>query len=97
MSKQQAGLKIPTWWPPKAGTKLRHVTQHGAGAGRVKRIEAFLHVQSIFKGKDGETLIVTAEWFPSKQCWSYEVRSVVEAARGSIWPDGTDKPRPSWS
>ena len=85
--------KAPTWWPPKAGTMLRHATRHGAGAGRVKPVDALLHVLSVFKDKDGEKRIVTAEWFPTKRRWSYEIRSMVDALYGTIWPDGTEKPQ----
>lgn len=85
--------ETPTWWPPKVGTTLRHATRHGAGGGRVKQVDALLHVVSVFKDKDGEQRIVTAEWFPTKRRWSYEVRTSYEAVLGSIWPDGTEKPR----
>ena len=85
--------KTPTWWPPKVGAELRHATRHGAGAGRLKQVDALLHVLSVFKDKDGETRIVTAAWFPTKRRWSYEIRSEYEAAFGSIWPDGTEKPQ----
>ena len=86
-------LEAPTWWPPKVGATLRYETRHSAGAGLLKKVDALLHVLSVFEDKDGETRIVTAEWFPTRRRWSYEVRSVIEAALGSIWPDGTEKPR----
>lgn len=41
----------------------------------------------------GEHRIVTAEWFPSKRRWNYEVRWWYHAAIGLLWPDGTKKPR----
>lgn len=82
------------WWPPKVGAILRHSTLHGAGAGRVKRVAARLHVTAVFKDKDGERRIVTAEWLPTRRRWIYEVRSAVDAACGTIWPDGTKKPCP---
>ncbi len=85
--------EAPSWWPPKVGSALRHATRHGAGGGRIKAVDALLHVIAVFKDKDGERRIVTAEWFPTKRRWSYEVRSVVEAACGAVWPDGTEKPK----
>ena len=91
--------EVPTWWPPKVGTLLRHATHHvaGAGAGRVKRknvkrVDALLHVVSVFVDKNGEQRIVTAEWFPWKRRWNYVVMWWYEAAIGLIWPDGTEKP-----
>ena len=83
---------MPSWWPPKVGAKLRHATHHGAGAGRIKRVDAVLHVVSVFKDKDGEKRIVTAEWFPTKRRWNYAVFWWYEAAIGLIWPNGTKKP-----
>jgi len=88
--------EVPTWWPPKAGALLRHVSHHGAGTGRlklVKRVDALLHVVSVFVDKDGEKRIVTAEWFPAKRRWNYAVMWWYEAALGIIWPDGTEKPQ----
>jgi hypothetical protein len=79
------------WWPPKAGDLLRHATTHGAGAGRIKRVEALLHVLAVFN-HDGCTRIVTAEWFPTKRRWSYQVRDEVEAFYGAIWPEGEPRP-----
>ena len=84
--------EAPAWWPPKVGTKLRHATHHGAGAGRVKRVDALLHVVAVFVDKDGEKQIVTAEWFPTRRRWSYEVMPWYAAAAGRIWLDGTKKP-----
>lgn len=87
--------EVPTWWPPKVGTMLRHATHHGAGAGRskrVKRVDALLHVLAVFVDKDGEKRIVTAEWFPTKRRWNYAVMWWYEAAIGLIWPDGTERP-----
>lgn len=86
--------ETPNWWPPKVGAALRHSTHHGAGAGRVKRVDALLHVLAVFVDKDGEERIVTAEWFPTKQDWSYSVKCALDAAFGLIWPDGTEKPVP---
>jgi len=80
-----------TWWPPKVGDLLRHATTHGAPEGRIKRVEALLHVLTVFK-HNGSTRIVTAEWFPSKRRWSYAIRDEIEALYATIWPDG--KPRP---
>jgi hypothetical protein len=85
--------EVPTWWPPKVGALLRHVTHHGAGAGRTKRVDALLHVVSVFVDKDGEQRIVTAEWFPTKRSWNYEVFWWYQAAIGLIWRDGTEKPQ----
>ena len=84
-----------TWWPPKVGALLRHATHHSAGGGRlklVKRVNAALHVLSVFKDKDGEKRIVTAEWFPTKRRWNYTVMSVYDAEAGRIWLDGTERP-----
>lgn len=81
----------PKWWPPKVGDKLRRATRHGAGAGRVKRVDALLHVVAVFKDKAGEKRIVTAEWFPTKRRWNYAVMWWYEAAIGLIWRDGTEK------
>ncbi len=83
---------VPTWWPPKVGTKLRHATHHSTGAGRLKRVDAVLHVVAVFVDKDGEQRIVTAEWFPSKRRWNYTVMWWYEATIGLIWCDGTKKP-----
>ena len=55
-------------------------------------VDACLHVVSVFVDKDGEKRIVTAEWFPSKRRWNYEVFWWYQAALGTIWPDGTKKP-----
>jgi hypothetical protein len=79
------------WWPPKVGDLLRHAATHGAGAGCIKHVEALLHVLAVFD-HDGCTRIATAEWFPTKRRWSYQVRNEAEAFHGTIWPDG--KPRP---
>ena len=84
--------EAPKWWPPKVGDKLRHATRHGAGAGRVKHVDALLHVVSVFEDKDGEQRVVTAEWFPTKRRWSYQVIWWYEAAIGTIWRDGTERP-----
>jgi hypothetical protein len=84
--------EAPRWWPPKVGSKLRHSTWHGAGGGRVKDLHVLLHVVSVFKDKDGERRIVTADWFPTKHRWNYEVFWWYQAAIGMIWPDGTRKP-----
>lgn len=84
--------EAPTWWPPKVGTKLRHGTWHGAGGARVKHVDALLHVVSVFTDKDGGRSIVTAEWFPTKRRWNYEVFWWYQAAIGLIWRDGTKKP-----
>ena len=83
---------IPTWWPPKVGARLRHATHHGAGAGRLKPVRAALHVLSVFKDKDGEKRVVTAEWFPTKRRWNYTIMSVYDAEAGLIWLDGTERP-----
>lgn len=91
MSKQVA------WWPPRVGAKLRHATMHSArGTGRetrvrIKRVEALLRVLAVFR-HDGAVRIVTAEWFPTKRCWHYEIRSEADAIVGSIWPDGQIRP-----
>ena len=82
----------PAWWPPKVGAVLRHATHHSARAGRVKQVDARLHVLSVFIDKDGEKRIVTAEWFPTKRRWSYAVMSAFDAMSGLIWPDGAEKP-----
>jgi len=83
--------ETPTWWPPKAGAALRHGTHHGAG-GRIKRVDALLHVLAVFVDKDGERRIVTAEWFPTKRRWNYTVMSAFDAVSGLIWPDGKEQP-----
>ena len=88
--------QTPTWWPPKAGDTLRHSTRHGAGAGCVKEVDALLHVLTVFKDKDDEKRIVTAEWFPTKRRWNYAVMSVFDAEAGLIWPDGAAKPKSRW-
>lgn len=88
---------LTSWWPPKVGTTLRHSTRHGAGAGRTKQVDALLHVLSVFKDKDGEMRIVTAEWFPTKRRWNYEVMSVSAASAGLIWPAGSKKPESPWA
>lgn len=82
----------PAWWPPKVGDKLRHGTLHGCDGG-VKRVEALLHVLSVFEDKDGEQRIVTAEWYPTRQRWNYEVFWWYQATIGTIWPDGTERPQ----
>lgn len=85
--------EVPTWWPPKVGSQLRRDAHHGTAAGRLKRVDALLHVVSVFVDKDGEQRIVTAEWFPTKRRWNYTVMWWYEAAIGLIWRDGTEKPR----
>ena len=84
--------EAPEWWPPKLGDKLRHTASHSAGPGRIKYVDAVLHVVSVFEDKDGEQRVVTAEWFPGKQRWNYEIFWWYQAALGMIWPDGTEKP-----
>ena len=42
--------------------------------------------------RHGEKRIVTAEWFPTKRRWSYEIMSQFNELSGRIWPDGTKKP-----
>lgn len=80
-----------SWWPPKVGDLLRTATTHGAGPGRIKRVEALLHVLAIFD-HDGITRVVTAEWFPTRRRWSYAIQNEAAALYGLIWPEG--KPRP---
>ena len=86
--------EVPAWWPPTVGSLLRHSTHHGTGAGglELKRVDALLHVVSVFVDKDGEQRIVTAEWFPTKRRWNYTVLWWYEAVCGLIWRDGTKKP-----
>jgi hypothetical protein len=85
--------EAPEWWPPKVGDKLRHQTLHGDGqTGGVKHVDALLHVLSVFPDQDGETRIVTAEWYPTKRRWNYEVWWWYQAAIGTIFRDGTEKP-----
>jgi len=84
--------ETPKWWQPKVNTKLRHATHNGAGAGRIKHVDALLHVVAVFKDKDGERRIVTAEWFPTKRYWNYTIMWWYDAAIGLIWRDGTKKP-----
>ena len=81
----------PKWWPPKVGDQLRHATLHGHHGG-VKQVAALLHVLSVFEDKDGETRIVTAEWYPTRQRWNYEVFWWYQATLGTIWPDGEERP-----
>lgn len=76
------------WWPPKVGDKLRHLTRHGDDRALV---EALLHVLSVFE-HDGRTLIVAAEWFPTKRRWHYECWHIEAARVGLIWPDGQPRP-----
>ena len=82
----------PAWWPPKVGAALRRSTVHGTHDGGGKRVDARLHVLTVFTGKDGEECVVTAEWFPTKRRWNYEVMQWGAAAVGLIWRDGTKKP-----
>lgn len=82
----------PKWWPPKVGSKLRHTASQSAGPGRIKYVDAVLHVVSVFRDKDDERSIVTAEWFPSKRRWNYQVWWWYQAAIGMIWRDGTPRP-----
>ncbi len=77
-----------TWWPPPIGAKLRHFTIHGGGIGQTA---ALIHVVGVFEHLD-EQRIVTAEWFPSKQRWNYEIFWEHSAWIGMIWQDGTESP-----
>ena len=87
MKLSDAQIEATQWWPPKAGEKLRHHTfQSGS------YIEALVHVLAVFDDKDGAPRIVAAEWSPSGRGWKYEVYSRQQAARGIIWPDGTQRP-----
>lgn len=82
------------WWPPKVGDKLRHATLHGtSNAMQVRRVDALLRVKAVFEDEDGEMRIVTSEWFPTRRRWNYEVFSSLDAKFGTIWPDGTERPR----
>lgn len=88
--------EVPYWWPPKHGSSLRYATRHGVADGRrmrIKSVDALLRVLSVFKDQDGHTRIVTAEWFPTKRKWNYEIMSEIDAANGRIWPDGAKKPQ----
>jgi len=75
--------QLPPWWPPKVGDKLR-------GVEGPKGPDPLLHVASVFE-HDGQHLAVTAEWWPGRKRWHYEVRSVVDAEVGLIRPDGTPR------
>ena len=79
--------EAPRWWPPKVGSKLRRID---AATARVAPRGALLHVVSVFKDKNGEQRIVTAEWRTTR--WNYEVFWWYQAAIGMLWPDGTRKP-----
>lgn len=81
-------LEAPAWWPPKVGDKLRHATRHGDMTRGLKPVDALLHVVAVFTDKTNETRIVTAEWFPTRRRWNYELFWWGQAALGSIWPDG---------
>ncbi len=81
------------WWPPKVGDKLRHFTLHAdAENGGVKRVAALVHVLSVVE-HNGEWIVTTAEWFPSRKRWNYEVFRDILAIVGSIWPDGDEPPK----
>lgn len=88
-----ADIDVSSWWPPKAGDKLRHHTHHSAGDMRIKWVEALLHVLSVFKHEEGDDdLIVTAEWLPGRRRWVYKVWDRLEAEFGAIWRDGEERP-----
>lgn len=79
-----------SWWPPKAGDKLRHFTLHGAGGMCIKQVHALNHVVAVFE-HDGRTLATVAEWFPTRHRWNYETISSMQARFG-YWPDGQPPP-----
>lgn len=79
------------WWPPAVGDKLRHVTLHGGGDYGVKNVDALLHVLAVFDHV-GEVRIVTAEWFPTRKRWNYEVFNERQANFGTIFRDGDPNP-----
>ena len=81
-------MKVPTWWPPKVGDKLRGVRSPDAAN------DPLLHVVAVFRhvasNDDGDHIVV-AEWNVTRQRWMYEVRSVVDALVGAVRPDGTPR------
>lgn len=74
------------WWPPAAGDKLRGVQ------GPDEPEDPVLHVVAVFE-HEGEARAVTAEWWPRRRRWHYEVRTVVDADVGLVRPDGTPRKR----
>ena len=77
-------MKAPAWWPPKIGDRLRGVR----GPDPAK--DPLLHVVAVFE-HDGDQLIVTAEWSPTRQRWAREVQGVTQAHVGLIRPDGAPR------
>jgi len=59
----------------------------------VKHVDALLRVLAVFEDMDGAPRIVTAEWFPTRQRWNYEVFTSAHALVGTIWPDDAEKPK----
>ncbi len=54
-------------WPPPVGAKLRETYGHPGG-----HLDKLWHVRGHVDG-----LIVVRRWFKRKQCWHYEVLSLV--------------------
>lgn len=82
-----------SWWPPKAGDKLRHFTLQGdpTSGWRQKQVHALDLVVAVFE-HDGRTLATVAEWFPERHRWDYETISGLQARFG-FWPDGQPPPQ----
>ncbi len=78
-------------WPPKAGDKIRHFTQHGDSGGWPKHVHALVHVVAVFE-HDGEVLATVAEWIPSRGRWLYETIHRWLQDEPGYWPDGSQPP-----
>ncbi len=79
------------WWPPRQGDRLRHFTLQGDAATRVRQVHALVDVVAVFE-HEGETLATIAEWWPTKQRWSYQTIHGRLEATTIYWPDGSPPP-----
>lgn len=75
-----APVATPSWWPPAVGAKLRGKGYEGRAS------DPLLTVVSKFE-HEGYAAIVTAERWPEKRRWHFEVIGIAHAEGGLIRPE----------
>jgi len=90
-------VKVPSWWPPTVGSKLRHFTLHtDPETGLLVQVHALVHVVAVFEHA-GESLATIAEWLPTRRRWIYETILGWLQNGESYWPDGQEPSKPHGS